>query len=70
MQRKSGVFWERFLSGKTQRIMSEQGGECIESNMKPYMDDYQSTVDGVLQRQKALLAEFSSLIDGLSTEIG
>lgn len=28
--------------------MSEQGGECIESNMKPYMDDYQSTVDGVL----------------------
>ena len=50
--------------------MSEPGGKCIESNMKPYMDDYQSTVDGVLQRQKALLAEFSSLTDGLSTEIG
>ena len=50
--------------------MSEQGGECIESSMKPYMDDYQSTVDGVLQRQKALLAEFSSLTDGLSKEIG
>ncbi|KAK8823317.1 hypothetical protein WA577_002238 [Blastocystis sp. JDR] len=46
--------------------MSEQGGECIESSMKPYMDDYQSTVDGVLQRQKALLAEFSSLTDDIN----
>lgn len=60
-----GVLGLQSLQGKTQQNMSEQKEEYIESNMKPYMDDYQSTVDGVLQRQKALLAEFSSLTDGL-----
>lgn len=49
---------------KTRETMSEQTVECVESSMKPYVDDYQSRVDGVMQRQKSLLAELASLTEG------
>lgn len=47
--------------------MSEQTVECVESSLKPYVDDYESRMDGVMQRQTSLLAELTSLTEGGSS---
>lgn len=52
---------------KTRETMSEQTVECVESSLKPYVDDYESRMDGVMQRQTSLLAELTSLTEGGSS---
>ena len=41
---------------------------CIKMSMKPYVDEYQSVVQGMELRQKTLDEEFTSLIAGRHAE--
>ena len=44
--------------------MENTGVDCIKTSMKPYVDEYQSVVQGMELRQGSLKDEFSSIIEG------
>ena len=48
--------------------MENTGVDCIKMSMKPYVDEYQSVVQGMELRQKTLDEEFTSLIAGCFLE--
>lgn len=50
--------------------MENTGVGNIKTSMKPYVDEYQSVVQGMELRQGSLKDEFSSLIEGAFGSVG